>query len=108
MQCNSCGSELPPKALNCPNCGTAVFASSPFEKTALSSPGTQPENSPTAAFYPTGSFQEMASPPPQIQPDKPFQANPYPYTPGTLAKPLPVHHGHPDGNAPQHHNTTPR
>ena len=100
MQCNSCGSELPPKALNCPNCGTAVFASSPFEKTALSSPGTQPENSPTAAFYPTGSFQEMASPPPQIQPDKPFQANPYPYTPGTPATPLPGPYGQPGGYPP--------
>src|SRR5205085_9363134 len=83
MQCNSCGAELPPEARNCPNCGTAVFASSPFEKTTLSSPGMQPEGTLPATSYPSGSFQEMAWPPPQTQPDKPFQANPYPYTPGT-------------------------
>jgi hypothetical protein len=94
MQCNSCGTELPPEARNCPNCGTAVFASSPFEKTAFSSPGTPPESTlPTA--YPPGSFQEMASPPPQPQPEKPFQANSYPYIPGTQATPPPDPYGQP-------------
>ena len=100
MQCNSCGAELPPEARNCPNCGTAVFASSPFEKTTLSSPGMQPEGTLPATSYPSGSFQEMAWPPPQTQPDKPFQANPYPYTPGTPAPPLPGPYGQPGGYPP--------
>src|SRR5207247_40200 len=63
MQCNSCGAELPPEARNCPNCGTAVFAYSPFEKTTLSSPGMQPEGTRPATSYTSGSSQEMAWPP---------------------------------------------
>lgn len=100
MQCHSCGAELPPEARNCPNCGTAVNASNPFEKTAFSPPGAQPESIHPATSYPSGSFQEMASPPPQPQPEKPFQANSYPYTPGTPPTPLPGPYGQPGGYPP--------
>jgi hypothetical protein len=87
MQCKSCGATLPSGARNCPACGTAVSNSNPFEKTYLSSPGTQSEEILPAAPYPPGSFQEMASPPPMSRPDSPYQANSY--TPGASPTPIP-------------------
>ncbi|HLZ80655.1 MAG TPA: hypothetical protein VKP04_03425 [Ktedonobacteraceae bacterium] len=90
MQCNSCGTTLPPGARNCPACGTAVFASSPTEKTFLSSPGSpQPEDTPSAPSYPPGTFQESIGLPPGAQPGQPansFQAGSYPS--GQSAVPL--------------------
>src|SRR5437588_1566791 len=60
MYCQSCGTQLPPEAKACPNCGTltpasyASFAASPHEPTYVSAPGS--------SFDPL-----VAPPPPSIQ-----------------------------------------
>ncbi len=86
MQCNSCGATLPPGARNCPMCGTATLASSPTEKTFLSSPGSPTEDT-VPGTYPPGTFQESAPPQPAAQPGSSFQAGSY--TPAQSATPLP-------------------
>src|SRR5450759_4092195 len=92
MQCNSCGATLPPGARNCPMCGTATFASSPTEKTFLSSPGSPVEDT-VPGTYPPGTFQESVPPPPAAQPGSSFQAGSY--APTQSATPLPLPYGPP-------------
>lgn len=82
MNCRSCGTQLPPGANACPNCGTPTFTynpgsgGSPYDPTAVTYPsGNQPESSPYGA-WPNPS-------PPDASPQSPstaYGSNPYPPT----------------------------
>src|SRR5947209_15562284 len=82
MKCHSCGSQLPPEAKVCPNCGTFTPASysnsgsSSFDPTVVVHPSRTPTE-PPASYEPT-----IAASPADIPPPPPPTAYAsYPYAP---------------------------
>src|SRR5438552_15321473 len=75
MQCNSCGSTLPPGARHCPNCGAPTVNTGPYQEATSPSPllqtGSQPDRPYPADVNDRGPFQEaMAPPPPSTQQER--------------------------------------
>ena len=94
MNCNTCGTPLPPGAANCPICGAATHyyysntGTAPDAPTVVSSPyGTTPQTPPTG--YGSQPYREAPPLPTPLAP--PYNPpSPYPYTPYPMAPVTPV------------------
>ncbi len=96
MNCNTCGTPLPPGAANCPMCGAATpyyysnTGTAPDAPTVVSSPyGTTPQTPPTGyGSQPYGEALPLPPPPP-YNPPSPYPHTPYPMAPITPVPPPP-------------------
>ncbi len=102
MNCNTCGTPLPPGAANCPMCGAATpyyysnTGAAPNAPTVVSSPyGTTPQTPPTVyGSQPYGETPPLPSPtPPPYNPPSPYPYTPYPMAPVTPVPPPPQRQG---------------
>jgi Domain of Unknown Function (DUF1080) len=96
MNCNTCGTPLPPGAANCPRCGATAPYYYSSTGTAQNAPtvvslpyGTTPQTPPTGyGSQPYGGAPPLPTPlPPPYNPPSPYPYTPYPMAPITPVPP---------------------